>query len=99
MSPYSPERCQSTIGPSTPRARTRMVPDRVADMAETREHTALVAVRMPAGPAWREAVESLWASGAALLPIDHRLPDLEVRALLERARPEMLFAGGRGAEP
>ena len=67
-------------------------------MAETREHTALVAVRMPAGPAWREAVESLWASGAALLPIDHRLPDLEVRALLERARHEMLFDGERVAE-
>jgi len=70
-----------------------MVADRVADTVEIREHTALVAVRMPPGPAWREAVESLWASGAALLPIDHRLPDPEVEALLKRARPEMLFDG------
>lgn len=66
-------------------------------MAE-RTTTPLVAVRMPPGPAWREAVEELWAGGAALLPIDHRLSEREADSLLSRARPEMLFDGERVSE-
>ena len=47
----------------------------------------VVAVSLEPGPAWLDPVAETWAAGAALLPIDHRLPPREAGALLERARP------------
>ena len=47
----------------------------------------VVAVSLEPGPAWFDLVGETWAAGAALLPIDHRLPPREAGALLERARP------------
>lgn len=47
----------------------------------------VVAVSLEPGPAWFDLVAETWAAGAALLPIDHRLPPREAGALLERARP------------
>jgi o-succinylbenzoate---CoA ligase len=47
----------------------------------------VVAVSWEPGPAWFDLVAEIWGAGAALLPIDHRLPTSEVRPLLERARP------------
>jgi len=46
-----------------------------------------VAVSLEPGPAWLDLVAETWAAGAALLPIDHRLPPPEADALLGRARP------------
>lgn len=50
----------------------------------------MVAVALPPGPAWLALVREVWDSGAALLPVDHRLPVGETRALLDRARPSVL---------
>ena len=47
----------------------------------------VVAVSLEPGPAWLDLVAETWAAGAALLPIDHRLPPPEAEALLGRARP------------
>jgi o-succinylbenzoate---CoA ligase len=47
----------------------------------------VVAVSLEPGPAWFDLIAETWATGAALLPIDHRLPPREAGALLERARP------------
>jgi O-succinylbenzoic acid--CoA ligase len=47
----------------------------------------VVAVSLEPGPAWLDLVAKTWAAGAALLPVDHRLPPHEADALLGRARP------------
>jgi O-succinylbenzoic acid--CoA ligase len=47
----------------------------------------VVAVSLEPGPVWLDLVAETWAAGAALLPIDHRLPPREAGGLLERARP------------
>ena len=57
----------------------------------------VVAVTLEPGPAWLDLVAETWAAGAALLPIDHRLPPRQVGALLRRARPTVSLdaAGAR----
>ena len=56
----------------------------------------LVAVTLPPGPAWLDLVTEVWDSGAALLPIDDRLPPAERAALIERVRPTVIVdEGGR----
>jgi o-succinylbenzoate---CoA ligase len=47
----------------------------------------LVAVTLSPDPLWLELVPQIWAEGAALLPIDPRLPAPEAEALLRLARP------------
>jgi o-succinylbenzoate---CoA ligase len=47
----------------------------------------VVAVSLEPGPAWVDLVAETWEAGAALLPIDHRLPSREAGGLLQRARP------------
>jgi o-succinylbenzoate---CoA ligase len=47
----------------------------------------VVAVSLEPGPAWLDLVAETWAAGAALLPIDARVPPREAGTLLERARP------------
>lgn len=42
---------------------------------------------MPPGPAWPRVLGETWDAGAAVLPIDDRLPEPEVERLLARARP------------
>ena len=51
----------------------------------------LVAVRLPAGDAWRELIASVWDAGAAVLPIDVRMPPAEAEALVQRARPTVVL--------
>ena len=51
----------------------------------------LVAVSLPPGPAWLPLLEELWASGAAVLPLDHRLRPAEVRSIVDRARPGLVL--------
>ncbi len=46
----------------------------VADMRVGPSPGDLVAVALPPGPAWAEQVARCWEAGAALLPVDHRLP-------------------------
>lgn len=47
----------------------------------------LVALRLPPGPAWLEAVTDLWAAGAAILPLDVRSTPSELRAIIALADP------------
>ena len=60
------------------------------------EHVALlpndlVAVTMPPGMGWFDIVAETWGDGAAIMPIDHRLPAAEARSILERARPTVVI--------
>jgi O-succinylbenzoic acid--CoA ligase len=67
----------------------------------------VVAVALPPGEAWVEIVAAAWASEAALLPIDHRLPEPAVRDLLARGEPTAILSeeglrrlpAGRPADP
>lgn len=56
----------------------------------------LVAATLPPGPPWMELVRDVWAAGAALLPIDPRLPRPEAEALLRLARPTALIEEREG---
>jgi o-succinylbenzoate---CoA ligase len=49
----------------------------------------LVAVTLPPSPDWLDLLRRTWDAGAALLPIDVRLPAAERAALIERARPTL----------
>ena len=56
----------------------------------TFERGDVVAVRIPPGPRWLEIVREAWGVGAALFPLDHRLPEPTAADLLRRARPTVL---------
>lgn len=56
----------------------------------------VVAVRLEPGPTWRGLVELVWGAGAALFPLDHRLPAAEADALLALARPTVLVDARQG---
>jgi O-succinylbenzoic acid--CoA ligase len=51
----------------------------------------LVAVSLPPGRAWMPLLREAWASGAAILPLDHRLRPAEVRSIVDRARPGLVL--------
>lgn len=67
----------------------------------------MVAAVLPPGEGWRGLAAAAWSAEAALLPVDHRLPEPAVRALLARAEPTVLIdregwrhqPGGRPADP
>ena len=62
---------------------------------------------MPPGPDWPALVQHIWADGAAIFPIDHRLPEPDVQALLLAAKPTLVIGpegehrppDGRSADP
>src|SRR5438270_488138 len=47
----------------------------------------LIAVCLPPGPRWLDALRAAWDAGAAVLPVDARLTTAEAAAVLARARP------------
>ena len=51
----------------------------------------LVAVQLPADAGWLAAVRSIWADGAAVLPLDPALPEAATQAALEQLRPGRLL--------
>jgi O-succinylbenzoic acid--CoA ligase len=51
----------------------------------------LVAVVMPPGPGWFDIVARVWDAGAAILPVDVRLPPAAIASILERARPTIVM--------
>lgn len=59
----------------------------------------LVAVALPPGPDWVDIVRAVWDAGAALLPVDQRLPEAEATALVRRARPTVVLSPGGWARP
>lgn len=60
----------------------------------TLEAGDVVAVTLPPGPQWLEIVRRTWEAGAAVLPIDHRLPTIDTRALIGRSRPTVVISEG-----
>jgi O-succinylbenzoic acid--CoA ligase len=54
----------------------------------------LVAVVMPPGVGWFDIVAETWRDGAAIMPVDHRLPAAEASSILERARPTVVIEPG-----
>jgi O-succinylbenzoic acid--CoA ligase len=52
----------------------------------------VLAVALPPGPEWMGIVARAWEAGAAVLPLDHRMPAAEARWLLDRARPTVLLS-------
>jgi o-succinylbenzoate---CoA ligase len=58
----------------------------------------LVALDLPAGPGFVDALRSVWDAGDAVLPIDPRLPVPAVSAVLEALRPSRVVDPG-GAHP
>jgi O-succinylbenzoic acid--CoA ligase len=56
----------------------------------------LVAIGLPPGPGWMDLVHEVWAAGAALLPVDSRLPAAEADSLLHLARPTVVVTDEDG---
>ena len=50
----------------------------------------VLAVRLPPDPEWLDIVREAWDGGAALFPLDHRLPEPMAEELLLRARPTVI---------
>jgi o-succinylbenzoate---CoA ligase len=68
----------------------------------------LVALDLPAGPSYVEAIRRIWDNGDAFMPIDSRLPATERQRVFDTLAPTMLvdadghrtrLAGGRMVEP
>jgi o-succinylbenzoate---CoA ligase len=54
----------------------------------------LLAVDIPAGPAWVRLVHELWSERVAFLPLDERLTRSERERLLDLARPAAVLGSG-----
>ena len=67
----------------------------------------LVAIDLPGGPAFVDALQREWTAGNAVLPVDQRLPPAAQRRLLATMAPSWVvtpdgrttLAGGREVEP
>ncbi len=67
----------------------------------------LVALDLPAGPAFVDALRAVWDAGDAVLPVDPRLPEPAVATLLGALRPSRILSpdgsrrlgGGLPTEP
>ena len=57
----------------------------------------LLAVDVPAGPAWLPLVHRLWSQRIAFMPLDERLPEPERRRQLDIARPAAVLGVGGGS--
>jgi O-succinylbenzoic acid--CoA ligase len=56
----------------------------------------LVAAIVPPGPEWVSMLARVWESGAALLPVDLRLPRLQARRVVDRARATVMLDAQAG---
>jgi O-succinylbenzoic acid--CoA ligase len=54
----------------------------------------LLAVDVPAGPAWVPLLHRLWSERVSFLPLDERLSEPERRRLLDLARPAAVLGSG-----
>ena len=61
----------------------------------------LVAIALPPGTTWLPLLETLWARGASILPVDPRLADAERARVLTRANPTVVLdaSGSRRSRP
>jgi o-succinylbenzoate---CoA ligase len=53
----------------------------------------LVAASMAPGPAWFDLLRTAWDAGAAVLPLDHRLPEAASDRILSAGRPTLVLRG------
>ena len=56
----------------------------------------LLAIDVPAGPAWVPLLHRLWSERIAFMPLDERLAEPERRRLLDLARPAAVIGSGGG---
>jgi O-succinylbenzoic acid--CoA ligase len=56
----------------------------------------LLAIDLPAGPAWVPLLHRLWTEHIAFLPLDERLTEPERHRLLDLARPAAVLGAGGG---
>jgi len=54
----------------------------------------LLAVDVPAGPAWVPLLHRLWSERVAFMPLDERFPEPERHRLLDLARPAAVLGSG-----
>jgi o-succinylbenzoate---CoA ligase len=59
----------------------------------------LVALAMPAGPRFVDALRRVWDAGDAVFPLDLRLPDAQRRRVLAAMAPARLVDGRGGTSP
>ncbi len=59
----------------------------------------LVALAIPPGPGWIEAIERIWADGDAVAPLDDRLPPRELARVLDALRPGAVLEDGGTIRP
>ncbi|HEX7442763.1 MAG TPA: hypothetical protein VF320_02690, partial [Acidimicrobiales bacterium] len=52
----------------------------------------LVALDLPAGPAFVDALRATWDAGDAALPLDRRLPGPAAQRLLDALRPSRVLS-------
>ncbi len=51
----------------------------------------LIALAIPSGPGYIDAIERIWADGDAIAPIDDRLPAAETERVLDALRPDAIL--------
>ena len=59
-------------------------------------HGELLAIDVPAGPAWVPLLHRLWSERIAFMPLDERLAEPERRRLFDLARPAAVIGSGGG---
>lgn len=57
----------------------------------------LLAIDVPAGPAWLPLLHRLWSEHVAFMPLDERWTEPERRRLLDLARPAAVLGAGGGS--
>ncbi len=51
----------------------------------------LIALAIPSGPGYIDAIERIWADGDAIAPLDDRLPAAETERVLDALRPDAVL--------
>lgn len=56
----------------------------------------LVAVRLPPGPAFLDALQQVWSGGGAVLPLPWHAPEAEVERIVHELRPDAIVQANGG---
>lgn len=89
--------CAHTVAGRRPQAK-RGYPAHTPMFSPASSDQSLVAVRLPPGAGFVDALEAVWAGGDAVLPVDPLLPEPALRAMLDRLRPTAII-DERGRHP
>lgn len=59
----------------------------------------LIALAIPSGPGYTDAIERVWADGDAIAPLDDRLPAAETERVLDALRPDAVLTPDGELQP